>query len=140
MLNNNIWQVMAEVKRAQMKLDIGARMARDEMMTKLIQLSMEEIKGDRRDVPYPAVTGQPPMNVTGNLRRSIRGEKFRSGKATYRALVGPTIVYGRSVEIGAPYNPPTWTQGQKFPFMKPAFEKYKTFHNAIIKKYLSLRG
>ena len=140
MIRNNLWQVMADVKRAQMKLDVGARMARDEMMMKLIQLSQEEIKGDRRDVPYPAVTGQPPMNVTGNLRRSIRGEKFRTGFASYKGMVGPTIVYGRSVEIGAPYNPPTWQNEQRFPFMKPAFEKYKKFHNAIIMKHLKLRG
>lgn len=140
MIRNNIWQVKADVKRAQMKLDNSVRMARDEMMNKLIQLSMEEIKGDRANTPYPAIAGQPPMNVTGNLRRSIRGQKFRGGANTYRALVGPTIVYGRSVEMGAPYNPQSWTQGQKFPFMKPAFEKYMKFHNAILLKYLKLRG
>ena len=136
-MSNNIWQVKAAVTRAMDKLDAGARMARDEMMTRLIQLAQEEIKGDRKNSPYPATSGQPPMNVTGNLRRSIRGEKFRQGFGSYFALVGPTIVYGRSVEMGSPYNPSSWQNGQHFPYMKPAFDKYRREHYAIMRKHLA---
>lgn len=137
---NNIWQVKQAVVRAQEKLDMGARLARDEMMAKLIQLAQEEIKGDRRDSPYPATPGEPPMNVTGNLRRSIRGAKVRSGFASYSAVVGPTIVYGRALELGGNYAPPTWQQDTNYPFMKPAFAKYQRFHYTIMHKHLSLRG
>ena len=129
--------VMKSITKAQEKLDIGARLARDEMMARLIQLSQREIKGDRKNVGYPATPGKPPMNVTGNLRRSIRGQKIRTGFASYSAIVGPTIIYGRSVEMGNPYNPPTWQNGQRFPYMKPAFEKYRREHVAIMRKYLS---
>ena len=136
-INHNIRLVMKSITKAQEKLDIGARLARDEMMARLIQLSQREIKGDRKNVGYPATPGKPPMNVTGNLRRSIRGQKIRTGFASYSAIVGPTIIYGRSVEMGNPYNPPTWQNGQRFPYMKTAFEKYRRKHVAIMRKYLS---
>jgi hypothetical protein len=139
-MENNIWFVREAVKKAEAKIDMGARLARDEMMAKLIQLAQEEIKGDRRDSPYPATPGEPPMNVTGNLRRSIRGEKFRTGFASYSAVVGPTMVYGRSLEVGGNYAPPSWAQDNRYPFMKPAFEKYRRFHYTIMRKHLSLKG
>lgn len=134
---NNARLVMKSVTKAQEKLDIGAMLARNEMMSRLIQLAQKEIKGDRRNVGYPAMPGEPPMNVTGNLRRSIRGQKIRLGFASYAAIVGPTIIYGRAVEMGNPYNPPTWQNGQRFPYMKPAFQKYRREHYAIMRKHLS---
>ena len=103
----------------------------------MLALAWRAIKGDRKNSPYPATSGQPPMNVTGNLRRSIRGEKFRQGFGSYLALVGPTIVYGRSVEMGSPYNPSSWQGGQHFPYMKPAFDKYRREHYAIMRKHLA---
>jgi len=133
---------MRAVNKATSKLDTGAREARDEMMTTLIQLAKEEIKGERPK-GQKATPGQPPMNRTGNLRRSIRGEKYRQGFATYSAVVGPTIVYGRSVEMGGKYAPRTWsgeTKSKAFPYMQPAFKKFQTVAYAIMRKHLSLRG
>lgn len=115
------------------KIDVATRKARDEMMTALIQLSKEQIQG-RRPKGQVAWTGKPtpPMNRTGNLRRSIRGEKFRTGFASYEAIVGPTIIYGRKVELGG-YN---WKPGVKFPYMEPAYNIYRSqVHQQIINKY-----
>ena len=139
-MKNNIRFVRMAVNKAEAKIDMGARLARDEMMAKLIQLAQEEIKGDRKNVAYPAVSGEPPMNVTGNLRRSIRGERFRSGFASYSAVVGPTLVYGRALEVGGQYAPPSWPSGNSYPYMKPAFAKYMRFHYTIMRKHLSLKG
>jgi len=142
MITSNINEVMRAVNKATSKLDTGAREARDEMMTTLIQLAKEEIKGERPK-GQRATPGQPPMNRTGNLRRSIRGEKYRQGFATYSAVVGPTIVYGRSVEMGGKYAPPTWsgnTKSKAFPYMQPAFKKFQAVAYAIMRKHLSLRG
>jgi len=142
MITSNINEVMRAVNKATSKLDTGAREARDEMMTTLIQLAKEEIKGERPK-GQKATPGQPPMNRTGNLRRSIRGEKYRQGFATYSAVVGPTIVYGRSVEMGGKYAPRTWsgeTKSKAFPYMQPAFKKFQTVAYAIMRKHLSLRG
>ena len=142
MITSNINEVMRAVNKATSKLDTGAREARDEMMTTLIQLAKEEIQGERPK-GQKATPGQPPMNRTGNLRRSIRGEKYRQGFATYSAVVGPTIVYGRSVEMGGKYAPSTWsgeTKSKAFPYMQPAFKKFQKVAYAIMRKHLSLRG
>ena len=61
------------------------------------------------------------MNRTGDLRRSIKGEKFRVGFASYTAIVGPTIIYGRRVELGGG----NWPSGVRFPYMEPAYEKFR---------------
>lgn len=139
MINSNINQVIRAVTKATDKLDTGARMARDEMMNTLTQYAKEEIKG-RRQPGERAVSGEPPMNRTGNLRRSIKGERYRQGYATYSAVVGPTIVYGRALELGGKYAPKSWRDNQKFPYMKPAFEKFQRVAMSIMRKHLSLRG
>lgn len=103
-------------------------MARDEMMAALIQLSKEQIKGARPYTTGPrggriyqkATPGKPPMNRTGDLRRSIRGEKARMGFGEYSAIVGPTIEYGRRVELGGG----NWPHGVRFPYMEPAYAKF----------------
>jgi hypothetical protein len=139
LINSNINQVIRAVTKATDKLDTGARMARDEMMNTLTQYAKEEIKG-RRQPGERAVSGEPPMNRTGNLRRSIKGERYRQGYATYSAVVGPTIVYGRALELGGKYAPKSWRDNQKFPYMKPAFEKFQRVAMSIMRKHLSLRG
>ena len=103
------------------------------MMTALIQLSKEQIQG-RRKKGEVAWQGHPtpPMNRTGDLRRSIRGEKFNQGFANYSAIVGPTIIYGRRVELGGG----NWRPGVRFPYMEPAYQMYRTaVHQQIINKY-----
>ena len=142
MITSNIKQVRREWEKTTDSLEGHAIAARDEMMTTLIQLAKEEIQGERPK-GQKATPGQPPMNRTGNLRRSIRGEKYRQGFATYLAVVGPTIVYGRSVEMGGKYAPPTWsgeTKSKAFPYMQPAFKKFQRVAYAIMRKHLSLRG
>ena len=116
MIINNIGQVKRAITSQTHKIDEGARLARDEMMTTFIQLAQEEIKGQRAKIGSKwekATPGEPPKNRTGNLRRSIRGKKEREGFATYTAVVGPTIIYGRSVEVGGQYAPPTWRHNEK---------------------------
>lgn len=148
MINSNINQVIRSVTRVTDKLDTGARMARDEMMSTLTQYAKEEIKGKRYYFPSSgktryyakATSGEPPQNRTGNLRRSIKGEKMKGGFANYSAVVGPTIIYGRSVEMGGKYAPKSWRDNQKFPYMKPAFEKFQKVAMSIMRKHLSLRG
>jgi hypothetical protein len=134
----NLKQVRQALEKAGANMDEGARNARDEMMLALIQLSKEEIQG-RRPEGQKATAEQPPMNRTGNLRRSIRGEKFRKGFASYSAIVGPTIVYGRAVEIGGQWAPRSWKGTSAmagFPYMKPAFIKFRTVAPAIIAKHI----
>lgn len=130
MIPNNLRLVKTATTKITRNIDLSARMARDEMMAALIQLSKEQIEGKRPYTRGPeggkrytkAVSGQPPMNRTGDLRRSIRGEKFRTGFASYSAIVGPTIVYGRRVELGGG----NWPAGTRFPYMEPAYAKFRS--------------
>jgi len=117
-------------------LDMGIRLARDEMMNSVIQLAKQEIQGKRGSHKGPdggtiwdkAESGRPPMNRTGNLRRSIKGFKFREGFGVYSAEVYPTMSYGAAVEKGGKYAPPSWkgtTAMKGFPYMHPAWVKFK---------------
>lgn len=128
--------VREATKKAGKSIDDGARATRDEMMVTLIQLAKAEIVG-RRPKGERATSGKPPMNRTGNLRRSIRGEKYNVGFAKYEAIVGPTMIYGRAVEMGGA---PTWTKGQKFPYMSPAYAKFRLIAPRIVQKHMALGG
>lgn len=144
MIVTNLKQVRQAVEKAGKSIDKGAEACRDEMMTTLIQLSKETITGRRgktNGVWDKATAGQPPMNRTGNLRRSIRGQKINKGFAKYEAIVGPTIIYGRAVELGGQYAPRSWkgtSAMDGFPYMKPAFQKFKLQVPMIIRKHLAV--
>jgi len=135
MITSNLRQVREVLEKAGKGLDDSARNCRDEMMNTLIQLAKEEIVG-RRPKGEKAISGQPPMNRTGNLRRSITGEKSRKGFGKYEAIVGPTIIYGRRVELGGG----NWPSGTRFPYMAPAFAKFRVIAPRIISKHLSIGG
>ncbi len=136
MITSNLKLVREATKKAGKSIDDGARATRDEMMTTLIQLAKAEIVG-KRPKGQVATSGQPPMNRTGNLRRSIRGEKYNVGFAKYEAIVGPTMIYGRAVEMGGA---PTWTKGQKFPYMSPAYAKFRLIAPRIVQKHMAIGG
>jgi hypothetical protein len=135
-ITSNLKLVKEATKKAGKSIDDGARATRDEMMTTLIQLAKAEIVG-RRPKGERATSGKPPMNRTGNLRRSIRGEKYDVGFAKYNAIVGPTMIYGRAVEMGGA---PTWTKGQKFPYMSPAYAKFRLIAPRIVQKHMAIGG
>jgi hypothetical protein len=135
-ITSNLKLVREATKKAGKSIDDGARATRDEMMTTLIQLAKAEIVG-KRPKGQVATSGQPPMNRTGNLRRSIRGEKYNVGFAKYEAIVGPTMIYGRAVEMGGA---PTWTKGQKFPYMSPAYAKFRLVAPRIVQKHMAIGG
>jgi hypothetical protein len=134
-ITSNLKQVRESLEKAGKGLDDSARKCRDEMMNTLIQLSKEEIVG-RRPKGQKATSGKPPMNRSGNLRRSIRGEKYKIGFGKYEAIVGPTIIYGRRVELGGG----DWPSGTRFPYMAPAYAKFRVIAPTIIKKHLAIGG
>lgn len=140
MIPNNLKLVQREWKKRVGGVDTNARLARDEMMASLIQLSKNEIQG-RRGKNEKATAGLPPKNRTGNLRRSITGKKYEQGFGSYSAIVGPTIIYARAVEMGGEYAPSSWhgTSAMKgFPYMEPAYQKFRaTVFNQIVRKYFA---
>lgn len=120
--SDNLPEVLAGLKNYQERFDYNLSRAANEIGIALEGFAKREIKGDRKSVGYPATSGAPPMNVTGNLRRSIKSSSQRVGFNHYVAEVGAYMVYARAVELGGA---PTWTRGQKFPYMEPALEEFK---------------
>ena len=139
-MRTNLNLVRKSVTKQTANIDIAARNARNEMMNAFIQLAQHEIKGKRK-AGEKATAGQPPMNRTSNLRRSIRGEKHTLGFGKYIAIVGPTMKYARAVEMGGIYAPPSWqgtTAMAGFPYMKPAYKKFTMggVQNRILAKHI----
>ena len=68
----------------------------------------------------PHVGGNKPNIVTGNLRRSIMPDSLRHiSMGAYTTNVGPTMKYGRRVELGmAPH-------GGAYPYFGPAAAKLR---------------
>ena len=132
---DNIPEVIASIQAMQLRMDAAIGKAANEISQQLAGTAMRQIKGDRKSVGYPAVSGKPPMNVTGNLRRSIKGKSARVGFGIYTAEAGAYMVYARAVEFGGA---PTWTNGQHFPYMQPALEQFKRTNiiQRTIAKYL----
>jgi hypothetical protein len=142
MIVTNLKLVRNSLEKTASNMNSGAENLAKEAMTIMIQLSKSEIKG-RRPVGQKATAGQPPMNRTGNLRRSITGQKRKVGFAQYQVIVGPTIEYGRAVELGGGYAPRSWKGTSAmagFPYMAPAFVKFKPLLPSLVRKHLSIGG
>ena len=81
-------------------------------------------------------TGPGPNRVTGTLINSIQ-TTVTKGFGTYTAVVGPTVIYARAVELGNP----RWKSGVKYPYLFPAGIELsrngtlqRTFYGAIKSK------
>jgi hypothetical protein len=122
-MNNNLPEVVGAWQAYQAKLDLKMSAASGEIALHLEGASKRMIVGQRTPGDK-AVTGQPPMNRTGNLRRSIKGSSGKIGFGVYESVVGAYMVYARPVELGAPYNPPSWKNGERFPFIEPAVRNF----------------
>ena len=133
--SDNVSEVIASIKAMQLRMDVALGKAAEELAQHLAGDAQRQIKGDRKNVPYPAVSGKPPMNVSGKLRENIKGKSSRKGFGIYTAEASSYMVYARAVEFGGA---PTWTKGQNFPYMRPALEHFKrtTIIQRTIAKYL----
>jgi hypothetical protein len=138
-MNDNLPEVLAAYKAYEAKVDAQLGLAATEIGLRMEGLAKNQIKGSRPK-GEKAVTGRPPMNRTGNLRRSIIGFSAREGFGTYAAIVGAQMIYARPVEVGEPYNPPTWRNGEHFPFLAPAVQQFLQTGQlqSIISKYMRM--
>lgn len=132
-MSDNLPEVERALLAYQRDFDHRIAAAALEISTRLEAMARREIKG-RRPQGEKATTGQPPMNRSGDLRRSIMSTSERKGFGKYEAIVGAEMIYARAVEVGAPYNPPSWRNGERFPFLQPAVEK--AIKSNIVQKIL----
>lgn len=77
-------------------------------------------------------SGPGPNVVTGTLRRSIRPQVPIRTSRGWSGKAGPTVVYARAVELGHP----AWKNGQKYPYLGPAIQKFKSDSTSIIEGVL----
>ena len=129
MLKHNLNLVRTSVTKLGSNMDRNSRNAVYEMAIALTQLTKEEIRTGRGE----AKAGGPPVSRTGRLRGSIHKQVAKKGFAGYSAIVGPGVVYGRVLELG-------FSNGNKYPYMKPALIKFKQVAPAILRKHLLGKG
>jgi len=132
-LSDNLPEVEESLKRWNTLFDRKLAEVVSDVSMRLEQLGKEEIQGERgyhypngkkrglkKDRIYDkAESGKPPMNRTGDLRRSIAGTMSRKGFGSYSAEVGAYTKYARHVELGGP----KWKPGVRFPYLEPAVKK-----------------
>jgi hypothetical protein len=67
---------------------------------------------------FAPINGRP-TNRTGHLADSIQFETLHVAPGRWGVTVGPTMKYGRAVELGSP----KWKTGNKFPYLQPGYEE-----------------
>ena len=138
MIASNIGDAKIFMNKKAASLDTKAMRLRNKAMGQLIQLAKEEIVGKRGShvgsrggiVWDKATPDSPPKNRIGFLRNSITGFPTQTGFAQYEAVVGPTVIYSRRLEIGGG----NWRAGTKFPYMQPAFDKFLTLQDGLVRE------
>lgn len=122
------WSGFGEVQAAFVRMGEGVDQAAKANMTEatafLIKEAMANFEGAHKK-GKPHVGGAKPNVVSGNLRRSIMADSTKhSGMGAYETTVGPTMKYGRRVELGLA---PTGA----YPYFGPAAAKTRTIMSAI---------
>jgi hypothetical protein len=133
------WSGLKEVQAAIVdvgkQVDLAAAANVKEASARLIKDAQANFSGSHKK-GEPHVGGSQPNIVTGNLRRSIMADSLTHGAmGIYSTTVGPTLKYGRRVELGLA---PTGA----YPYFGPAAAKLRTEMAAIAvanwAKYLKL--
>ena len=123
-----MWTGIADLEKAVVRagaqVDAAAREnVRVGAMT-LIRDAQSNFEGSHRK-GEPHVGGDKPNIVTGNLRRSIMADSLKhTAMGGYSTSVGPTMKYGRRVELGLA---PTGA----YPYFGPAAAHLRTEMAAI---------
>lgn len=122
------WSGFGDVRAAFVRIGAGVDQAAKANMTEatafLIKEAMANFEGAHKK-GQPHVGGDKPNVVTGNLRRSIMADGVHhTGMGSYETTVGPTMKYGRRVELGLA---PTGA----YPYFGPAAAKTRTIMSAI---------
>ncbi|WP_427130304.1 HK97 gp10 family phage protein [Pseudarthrobacter sp. S9] len=122
------WKGLGDLEKAFVRAGVQADAAAREnvrvaAMT-LVRDAQNNFEGSHKK-GQPHVGGSKPNIVTGNLRRSIMADSLRhTAMGGYTTSVGPTLKYGRRVELGLA---PTGA----YPYFGPAAAHLRTEMAAI---------
>jgi len=134
-----------EIKGTKETIDALNRLglAFDEAMKRVVEkgtilIANEAKQGFNPPDDLPARPPRPTQR-TGNLRNSINTTKARSlGLGRFAASVGPTVIYGRRVELGYPGGAGIGHQKTRaFPYLAPGFNRAKPKLEELYRKELS---
>jgi hypothetical protein len=133
-VNEGLLRIVANVDRANERIvrkggTVIARNAKKEFLPRRLE-SMRTSKSGRvyyTSKPPFAPKFPTPTNRSGNLRDSITTETRRVGPGVWMSTTGPTMIYGRRVELGGGKN-------RAFPYLAPGFKKSKEELEVIYKK------
>lgn len=92
----------------------------------------------RKGTPTPSQPGDPPSAVTGTLMRSIAVDGPTGAAGTYRAQLGPTVLYGRIHELGGRAGRKNAARLPARPYLAPAVEQSRSEVEALF--YRAWRG
>ena len=113
----NLSKAIRDIGVMDAKMDKAVLLAATLMAAEVERTAKGVFKGSHKaGTPTPSQVGQPPTPITGTLRRSITSKVARKGFGKYEAEIGPTVVYGRALELGHP----RWAAGINYPFMAHA--------------------
>ena len=123
-----VWKGLEEMEkaftRAGVQADLAARENVKVASMTLIRDAQGNFQGSHKK-GQPHVGGNKPNIVTGNLRRSIMADSLNHyGMGIWTAKVGPTMKYGRRVELGLA---PTGS----YPYFGPAAKQLRLEMAAI---------
>jgi hypothetical protein len=146
MINTNLNLVRSKITQYGVTKTEQSRGALLEMANTLVQLAQEEVRPKRASHRGPnggtvwekAVAGEPAHTRKGDLKGSIHFEYTQLGVANFSAIVGPAMKYARPLEIAGAFSPPNWhgaTRQKGFPFMAPAFQKFRGVMPLILAKH-----
>lgn len=76
----------------------------------------------KRHTPTPSQPGEPPARVSGDLGRSISVAGPTGVAGTFRASVGPTMIYGRIQELGGVTGRGHASHLPARPYLRPALD------------------
>jgi len=133
-VNEGLLRIVANVDRANERIvrkggTVIARNAKKEFLPRR-RGSMHTSKSGRvyyTSKPPYAPKFPTPTSRSGNLRDSITTETRRVGPGIWMSTTGPTMIYGRRVELGGGKN-------RAFPYLAPGFKKSKEELEVIYKK------
>jgi len=133
-VNEGLLRIVANVDRANERIvrkggTVIARNAKKEFKPRPLG-SMRTSKSGKvyyTSKPPYAPKFPTPTSRSGNLRDSITTETRRVGPGIWMSTTGPTMIYGRRVELGGGKN-------RAFPYLAPGFKKSKEELEVIYKK------
>lgn len=133
-VNEGLLRIVANVDRANERIvrkggTVIARNAKKEFKPRPLG-SMRTSKSGKvyyTSKPPYAPKLPTPTSRSGNLRDSITTETRRVGPGIWMSTTGPTMIYGRRVELGGGKN-------RAFPYLAPGFKKSKEELEVIYQK------